>query len=1202
MPKTMPVAIKDQTGDFVMQMAQGNQALARLYTQLLARYEERMAQQEHQEKMYGMRSADADRRTGENETRWYDRRDYDHQLRNPAGAPQGPNLLGPGAAGVGNPMAPNAAPAPQSAAPTGTQRPSVYSLPNPYDNGQGAGVNAPAAPARQSSNAGAGMDAYAAADHTDFSAQAKLPPTGTPSVSAPPRSPRREPPPNTQLPSQPRVTARTAQTRPQATYLPIDQKWLDLMHQQEDKFQLPRGTLMTAYGMENGGGRSFGKNPNSTAEGIFQFTQKLRDEYKLSNQDIYNPAKMIPAAAFNMRRNADILERDHKIKLPLTPETVPMFVALHQWGSGAGPRAIAAYLKNPDARMIDGNIMGTTRDASGNVIPNYNVLAINGQKPTVTVREALQNKSAPYLNAYMRQFPDHANQPVGQYKSTPAPEVQEPQTAQLPQRPAGLMPREQFGAHREHDTKGTDPRLVRAVRGGAEIALPPGYTIEQTSGARPGGRASSHHHKGNAGDFRIITPDGERIPHSGPDYTGLYTRLARGVKTWVRENDPEAEKHIGYGGAFETSKGSGRADTMHYDWGGSRGRLRPEVQFSRLQLLADHERNAPTQVAQRAQPGPASPAATQTQAATSTTPTRPEVTSAMSRIPTSGEVTASFAPPIQNAFGDKAPTPQVATAPTTPEATPKGITPPDRASVIARSDLDHGLDEEGRFQRGIRDTDWYKEFNTKYNEPPNLDDPNYNYREAWKSGARPDVRDPTDNNMLHWPSKFKGPDHPNRFVDGVDTITGQPSQGPQTPPDVATLTARSDPDYNAAAAGTPADNELPGDMYGSYFDMPMPPIRPPIEQEITQADRTPGPYDSVQDAMVGAMKQRTNPAYTDEDFAVATPPADMPPQLEAGAMPKQPLPNEFSSVTPRQATPDPLLGGATPPNYFKLSPSLDTPTAEARAPLPPGFKVPFPALDGSSTSAVASAPSNTMPRGGTQLPPNLPRQLEPEVVSGNAPTTRSIIDAIYSGKLPNMSTSLDPNATNDRPKTDVDSYKNYISGGNTSEKLQQIGEWLKERYNYAGENNKPPVDNQEVFQKAVQEFVKNAGPNAASMLTNWLYRDRQQQPPKMDGRPPSAPTPPPPAPERLMPNGQPYYPKSEELIVPPPKGKAGPANTVLSGPPATGADAVPLPGAGKPAAKGTPVQRIIGPDGTPVFVVPNAAVQAPIVEEAAEPE
>ena len=87
-----------------------------------------------------------------------------------------------------------------------------------------------------------------------------------------------------------------------------------------------------------------------------------------------------------------------------------------------------------------------------------------------------------------------------------------------------------------------------------------------------------------------------------------------------------------------------------------------------------------------------------------------------------------------------------------------------------------------------------------------------------------------------------------------------------------------------------------------------------------------------------------------------------------------------------------------------------------------------------------------------------------------------------------------------------------------------------------------------------------------------------------------------------MPDGRPYIPEAEPLNVPPRAG-SGPANTTLSQP-ATGADAVPLPGAGagKPAAKGTPVQRIVGPDGVPVFVVPNAAIQAPIVEEAAEPE
>ena len=69
--------------------------------------------------------------------------------------------------------------------------------------------------------------------------------------------------------------------------------------------------------------------------------------------------------------------------------------------------------------------------------------------------------------------------------------------------------------------------------------------------------------------------------------------------------------------------------------------------------------------------------------------------------------------------------------------------------------------EEQQFQQGIRGTPWFREFTQKHGEP-NLNDPNYDYRAAWKSGARPDVRDPGDG-MLHWPSQFKGPDHPNRF-------------------------------------------------------------------------------------------------------------------------------------------------------------------------------------------------------------------------------------------------------------------------------------------------------------------------------------------------------------------------------------------------------------------------------------------------------
>lgn len=93
--------------------------------------------------------------------------------------------------------------------------------------------------------------------------------------------------------------------------------------------------------------------------------------------------------------------------------------------------------------------------------------------------------------------------------------------------------------------------------------------------------------------------------------------------------------------------------------------------------------------------------------------------------------------------------------------------------------LDQGLEEldtlsrELDFQTEIRKTDWWKEYVRDYGEEPDLDTEDYNYRAAWKSGARPDVRDEKDG-KLHWPSEFKGENHPNRYVNGVDTITGKP--------------------------------------------------------------------------------------------------------------------------------------------------------------------------------------------------------------------------------------------------------------------------------------------------------------------------------------------------------------------------------------------------------------------------------------------
>lgn len=66
---------------------------------------------------------------------------------------------------------------------------------------------------------------------------------------------------------------------------------------------------------------------------------------------------------------------------------------------------------------------------------------------------------------------------------------------------------------------------------------------------------------------------------------------------------------------------------------------------------------------------------------------------------------------------------------------------------------------------------WYSEIASKTGLNPNPDDPRhyYDYRAAFKAGAMPDESG-------HWPSKFKTSDHPNRFVNGVDTITGETVQ------------------------------------------------------------------------------------------------------------------------------------------------------------------------------------------------------------------------------------------------------------------------------------------------------------------------------------------------------------------------------------------------------------------------------------------
>jgi predicted ABC-type ATPase len=76
--------------------------------------------------------------------------------------------------------------------------------------------------------------------------------------------------------------------------------------------------------------------------------------------------------------------------------------------------------------------------------------------------------------------------------------------------------------------------------------------------------------------------------------------------------------------------------------------------------------------------------------------------------------------------------------------------------------------EEADFQK------WYGYWSETANISSDPDDPlhKYDYRGVYKAGITPQIN--PDDNLYHWPSEYKDWDHPNRFVEGVDTVTGKP--------------------------------------------------------------------------------------------------------------------------------------------------------------------------------------------------------------------------------------------------------------------------------------------------------------------------------------------------------------------------------------------------------------------------------------------
>jgi hypothetical protein len=85
--------------------------------------------------------------------------------------------------------------------------------------------------------------------------------------------------------------------------------------------------------------------------------------------------------------------------------------------------------------------------------------------------------------------------------------------------------------------------------------------------------------------------------------------------------------------------------------------------------------------------------------------------------------------------------------------------------------------EEQRFQQWARALPWFSEFKQQYGEEPNLNDPEYNYRAAWRGGVVP-TRYAPDGGRYHWPSSLpdgtmlKSKTHPTAWMEQFMRTTG----------------------------------------------------------------------------------------------------------------------------------------------------------------------------------------------------------------------------------------------------------------------------------------------------------------------------------------------------------------------------------------------------------------------------------------------
>lgn len=373
-----------QAIDWGSRAAASNDALVKLYMSLLARREDRLSNNDLRRELAAM---GYDKATDLANLNHENRMEYGNRFYPPQGGASGPSPLHRGgAAGSGKPTtqtpsaptAPSVKGIPGSVAPAGATptSQSFQKTAAAMPPGQGALMVtlAKLAQAREAGTQPQEGDGTNASDDETAGVLALANPAamasgllGDPTVTSQaggqiaPRKGEVRPTggsrPATQLPpdQQPRNPRSKTPPKRNAGYAEMDPEITQHMREMEDKYKLPRNTLKTIIGFENGGGYDLRKDANSSAQGWYAFTNELIDEWKRPRSDRSNIYTMTELAAKNLARNRNALEKatGGKIKLGDTVDEIPYYTTLHQWGIGNGPRIVAAMKTNPNVRMLD---------------------------------------------------------------------------------------------------------------------------------------------------------------------------------------------------------------------------------------------------------------------------------------------------------------------------------------------------------------------------------------------------------------------------------------------------------------------------------------------------------------------------------------------------------------------------------------------------------------------------------------------------------------------------------------------------------------------------------------------------------------------------------------------------------------------------------------------------------------------------------